>query len=369
MKIGELFVELGFHADQTKLTDFMHSIGELNMSSIMATMGLGGMYETIRKIMGVAEQTALGINTYGMETGMSTKQMQQWSAAAEAMGVKGDVVVNSLKSMQNHLTGLALGTDPTLLQPFAILNKFGAGLSGKESPSEVFEKISQVINKLPDGLRRIVTEEMGIDDSMLLILRDWNKFNELTKAEPFMTSEQRERLMEYHKEVSNLGHTWKTILGDIGSSIVPILEGWLKIAQGALDTLHANQWLVPVLTVVVGLIALAVGLLAPWSLAITAIVAGVGLLAKYWENINGWVENTYNKLKSMPILHQMDQLLNILGPSTWAHAPAIAGSSTSTITNHFNVFSNDPDEAARKVAETMRRIHSEVTGQSPHRER
>ena len=54
MKIGELFVELGFHADTMKLKEFTSALGELSMSSVMSVLGLGTLYESVKKIMGIA---------------------------------------------------------------------------------------------------------------------------------------------------------------------------------------------------------------------------------------------------------------------------------------------------------------------------
>ena len=51
MKIGELFMELGFKADTMKLNEFVKSIGELNMSSVMAGAEVAALADMTKKLL------------------------------------------------------------------------------------------------------------------------------------------------------------------------------------------------------------------------------------------------------------------------------------------------------------------------------
>ena len=108
MKVDSLEVQLGFKLEDTKLKDFIKSLGELDMKSVASAFGLEKMYEMVQKIMEAAGKTALSLRQFSDETGMSTKELQQWSAFAATMGVSAEEVTGSAKHLQDAVTKLRL---------------------------------------------------------------------------------------------------------------------------------------------------------------------------------------------------------------------------------------------------------------------
>ena len=92
MKIGELFVQLGFEADTMKLKDFVRSIGDLNMSSIMATGAWGEFANITKTLLEGTAGLAQEMRFFSTETGLSAQKMQSWSQLARQLGIEGDVV-------------------------------------------------------------------------------------------------------------------------------------------------------------------------------------------------------------------------------------------------------------------------------------
>lgn len=375
MKIGELFVELGFKADSTKLKDFMQSIGDLNMSTILATMGLGGMYELVKKIMSVAENTAMGIDSFGQETGLSTKKMQQWSTAAEMMGAKGDDITASLRNIQSHLTGLKLGMDSTLLTPFAILNRVGAGITGQEDPFTLLQKVGLVINKLTPDMRRLVVEQMGLNDSMLLVLNNIDKFNRLARDQIYTTQEQTASILENRSAWIKVGKDWNTVFTDLGAILAPVLQKMALFLDSMIRIVHNSPMLQSALIAIgAGLSALALAMALPaliafisgfgeLALIVAAVAAGLTLIVMNLEKIKDMAKYVTS---GGPVWSAMGGagLWNQILPASMG---IIGGSSTKTTTNtyHFKVFSNDPDEAARKISEILRRVNNDAEMTSP----
>jgi len=107
--IGELFVELFFKADQVKLGDFMHSLTELNMASVMTTLGLGAMYEMVSKIMTSADTTALSINNLSAQTGISRQEIQKWSEWTDQAGASADLAKQSFATLAEEKAKLMIG--------------------------------------------------------------------------------------------------------------------------------------------------------------------------------------------------------------------------------------------------------------------
>jgi hypothetical protein len=363
MKIGEMFVQLGFRADQTKLKDFISAVGELNMQSVMSTLGIKGMYDTIWRIMDVAHETALGVHAFGAETGLSTKKMQQWSYFAEEMGVKSGEVEQSLRTLQSHLAGLKMGTDTSLLAPFAILNQIGAGITGEEDPFELLEKTGRALKNLAPEYRRMVVEQMGLSSSMLMVLDKLD--SEEWKNQVYVTREQTEALMQYHKIMTRLGVTFKMLMVDISRFLIPIVSGWMKIGQAVTEAIRAHQILLPIIIAVATWILMATGALAPWAVMLSAIVLAVGLIADNWERVADAIKkagDAINPLKPM----SPGGMFNPLG-GLGIPALGLLGGGNKNTTNTFNfkIFSNDPEEAARKTKETLRQAVGDADSQSP----
>jgi hypothetical protein len=371
MKLGELFVELGFKADTLKLKEFVKSIGDLNMSSIMAALGLGGMYAIVHRLMESAEDSALRIESFGQETGLSARKMQQWSTAAEMMGMKGDDVAASLRTLQSHLTGLKMGMDSTLLTPFAILNRVGAGITGQEDPFTLLQKVGSVIKNLTPDMRRLVIEQMGLSDSLLLVLNDMDKFNQLSKTQIAITDEQTISILKNRAAWVRTGNEWKVVLADIGATIAPALEKMGLFASMMVRLVHDSPAIQAALIAIgVGISAVAVALtaisIAGWISGLSELAIAIGLIATALALVVANIERIKDLTSGKTAWDWMGKLG--LHDKIFSTALGLAGGTSSknvTNTYNFKVFSNDPEEAANKVSEALRRMHSDAEYQSP----
>lgn len=238
MKLGELFFDLGFHADTMRLRDFGKAVADLNMSNILTAGSFGAVYEGATKLVDIANNMALGLNHFGAETGQSTQDLQRWGLVAEEAGVSAGNVVSGVKTLEDSIARMRftgensniwamLKLDPTNTKSiFDTLHQLGLRLQGMEI-----------------GQQRMFLGFLGLGDEWLDILpKIVANYSELSKITT-MTTDSQKQMAEYQKTSADLAHNWQMTMADLGVSITPILLG-LKEAASSLDEniIKSNTW-------------------------------------------------------------------------------------------------------------------------------
>ena len=179
MKIGELIMELGFHADTMKLNDFVRSVGELNMSSIIAGGSLAGLVDGAKNLLEGTAGLARDMRMFGTETGLSSERMNSWSKAAEQIGLKGDVVESSLRRIRDVQSNLNTNgqVDPMFMRAIAILDMHGAGITGPlENAFTQVKKAQSVFKDLTVDQQMAVSKQMFGNIQMMDFLSEGKDF-------------------------------------------------------------------------------------------------------------------------------------------------------------------------------------------------
>lgn len=238
MNIGELFIELGFKADTMKLKEFMHAVGELNMSSIAGAVGLGGLYEATKRIMDIADKTAMSIFGYTQVTGLSGKQMQQFSNYAKEMGMSAEDAEGSLKNLQMTMFNVKIGqANP---RPFAL-----TGMDPNEKdPIKSLQQLQDYVKatkELDPAIHRWIVNDLGVSESMLLILKASDRITDSINKQPFATDKEINKIVEYHKVLSKLGTDINLLFVRWGASLTPVIVELDKLAVTMLEILRTGE--------------------------------------------------------------------------------------------------------------------------------
>jgi len=224
MKIGELLFELGFKADTMKLKDFGKAVTELNMSSIIAATGFGAVYEGAKKLVGLADDMALGINNFGLQTGQSTQEIQKWNAMADQAGVSAGTIAASIGTLQDEVfrmkfTGegsnvwAMLGLDPThVTDKFALLKMLHDRLHGMSVDQQ-----------------RWFTEQLGMSTEMLNIWAMSNEELAKEKDNEALSAASLAEMARYHAINARLGHDLAVTWAQIGVALEPVFKGFEEI--------------------------------------------------------------------------------------------------------------------------------------------
>jgi hypothetical protein len=241
MHIGELVMKLLFEADTMKLNDFIKSVGELNMKSIMTSLGVGGLYETIHKVMGVTTEAAIGMNEYAIVTGESGQEMVKFGKYAEQMGASADDAQASLRGLKAAALAARISGDMT---PFATI---GVPSDKINDYMTVFGKLIEFYNKTDpkSDIWRYVTAQLHVPESMIPVLRSVKDAQELQKKigeQHAMSPEQVKNVMKYHEVKTGLFQRFWDLLEDYGSSYVaPALTGTMEAYKNLLKPTQLNS--------------------------------------------------------------------------------------------------------------------------------
>lgn len=232
MKLGELFYELGFKEDVTKLNDFIGMVGNLDMQSIFAAAGLGALYTATKKLMTISSDTAMEMRNFTVETGLSSQKMKSWSNAAESVGVAGNTVADTLKHIQMVQAKFKMNQpDEGFIQGIYLLNEYGkAGIDIYDDAFLMQEKIVKGLDKMDSSQKRNVLSLMGINEQMLRFYNDQTAFSERNKR-IVPDKESVNNIMEYWKELKKLGQDLKILFTGIGDA----LSIWLTPLTKVLD--------------------------------------------------------------------------------------------------------------------------------------
>lgn len=225
MKIGELFMELGFKADTMKLNEFVKSIGELNMSSVLAGSGVAALADMTKKLLEGTGELARDMRFFGTETGMSAQKMQSWSNLAKQLGMDGDQVASTLKHLQTAVTQTKLGNvDQGLMQAYSLLNTYGkAGIDLNQDYFTQIEKMRTGFQNINPDMRRTVANMAGMNDQMINFLlmsdQDWAKRN----SQPVMDDAQIQKMKEMNMEWAKLSQELAIIGNKFATDISPVI--------------------------------------------------------------------------------------------------------------------------------------------------
>lgn len=236
MKIGELFFNLGFNADTIKLKDFGKAIGDLNMSSILTAGSFGALYEGAKSLINMADEVALSINNFGIQTGQSTQEIQKWGKMAERVGIPASVMQNSITSLVDSLY---------LLKRFGTNSNFWGQLG--LNPNETADKF-RVLDSLADRIKNMDTDatryylhQLGLDTQLLNILK-LSKDERREILNIYAQSEDKlAKTSEHHKEMVTASQALKDRMVDVGESLTPISTAFDHWASTLLEIVGGSK--------------------------------------------------------------------------------------------------------------------------------
>lgn len=222
MKIGELFYEVAFKADQMKLNDFIKSIGQINMKSLLSVGGLGVLINQARKIVDEVSDASISLNKFGRETGLSREEVQKWGKAAEIMGVSAETVAGDMRNLQRIFFRIMEEGDTS-----GVWDELG--ISPDQDPSKTLIALANALSRFNIGVQQGYLERLGLSQEWL------NIFPEILKNEAFLTeqmvltNEELDKIEKYHKAQVRLSQVLKKLQDDIA---VPLAENAAKLLEG-----------------------------------------------------------------------------------------------------------------------------------------
>ncbi len=359
MKIAELFVQLGFKSDTTKLHDFIHSMGELNLSSVLSAMGLKEVLDVTKQIMDTAEKTALGINSFTKETGLSGKKMQQFSQFAEQMGASADDAVSGIKALQMNVLKVRMGEGN--IRPFTL-----TGISPFQDTFKIMDEIHKkmIDPSINDAVKRMIISEFGLSESMATVLKssdaEWNSIKRLGSV----TDEQVGVLMQYHKAWTEVGQQVNLFIVKLAGEYAPGLISFGKFVRDAI--INTSDW-IPVLRnlgeTLIGIAAIFIPWLRiPYLLSMIAThFDQVTQKAKEFGDIlqrviHPFANGDISKMLMLPNMPLVSGGIGVLGGEKFKQ---------NNNTFHFTVSGGDPKSIVNEIDKHLKKVFGDTDFQTP----
>jgi hypothetical protein len=331
MKIGELFIQLGFEADTMKLKDFVRSIGDLNMSSIIAT-GAWGEFASITKSLlegtaGLAQEMRFFTET----TGLSAQRMQSWSQLARQLGLDGNIVAQTLKHLQTSIQQTKLGNvDQGLMQAYSLLNIYGkAGIDISQEYFTQLENIRKGLLNLNPEMYITLTQLGGLNEQMISFLTMQEKDWALRDKQPVIRPADIERMKEMNME-------------------------WVKLTQEM--TILGNQFAIEIAPVIISTTKALVDLLKELKSFVNQ-----DLFKKIMGGLNtvGQIGMIPGRLEMGLITGNPKYFQDIMN---WGKTPAAVTNNNNV---NFNIQGDNPREIADQVNKSIKEILSDTHYQMP----
>jgi hypothetical protein len=233
VKIGELFIALGFDVDDKKLKEFNEGIKTgVNELLKMSAIAAGALY-SVNKFVSGAVDAATAMRNFTAETGQSSTALEKWRIVStlKNSAIGADQVTASFKAMSSAISDVEMGKGNS--GAFAML---GLNDVRGKSVGQVLEELRAIYKENPakwnNNLQTTTNQlkDIGFDPGMLQALMESSEdFEKLAK--PFMQTEEEKKglvdlgdaMVRFTKELQRM----QTILA---ADMAPTLIDWMQRA-------------------------------------------------------------------------------------------------------------------------------------------
>lgn len=329
MKAGELFVQLGVHADVASLKDFAGTIENMSLDAIGLVAEIGGISFALADIAKQAVNASVGFDLFQARTGQSWKELQQWQIVGEQVNVTAQDVESSVESLSKQMADIrlgkgnifpwqALGIDPRNKDAFKVLDELRSRIKGLDRP-----------------LAQNLLGQLGISPNMIKVLELTNEqFSKLAKTSQGMTGAQQQMFLQAKQSVVQFG----LILKQNGIDLIEnMLNGFRKLwAMG--PSIHSIFY---GLAAAVGVLALA---MAPMTAGFAALFLVLEDFAVYKQggksligDVIDWFKDAGKNPNHNPFNYASGNLAKSVNNALPFVATGIPGVNAASVVNTFNI--------------------------------
>lgn len=276
MKIGELFIALGFKVDGEPLDQTERRMEAAAIKAGKLALVVNAVNAAMLAMVDYAMRAAVSLRIWENSTGGSADELQRWGQAARIAGIQADDLKKAVESLQDARNAFALG-EPQNVGAWSIL-----GVDPTQDPFTVLKGLRARLAASKDAnLMRGLLGKVGMAGIMPLLQAPAADFAKLERT--IISRNQIDRLVELNREWQRLVVNLGAIKNQISAGLAPALRmlatglgmvaNWLTIASNYLSSSSTGA---AVARFVLG--ALAIAFLALGA-AIAIVAAGLAGLA------------------------------------------------------------------------------------------
>lgn len=228
MKIGELFVALGFDVDDNKLQGFNDGIKDARNSLLKLSAVTAGTLAAVNAFILNSSQAATGLRNFQEETGHSMRGLQEWQQAVIRTNPAAsiDTVTSSYRALAQSIADVTMGKGGG---EFAML---GLPDVRNMDVSEVLERLRANFSKNVQewGYKQTIDlmNQVGFDPAMVTTLKLTREEFERLIDGKILSREKIDRLHEYNVAWSQFMADWKLFMSEVAGENAPAVLDFLK---------------------------------------------------------------------------------------------------------------------------------------------
>lgn len=224
MKIGELFVQLGFKTDKQALKNFSKGVNNLKKNLLLTQVAFAGAIFGLDKFVNGTLKGVVALTSLNKQTGLSIKQIQKWQQAGQLADLSLSVenISGSIAKLQDNLSQIRRGKGN--IAPFQML---GIDIAGKNA-FQVLEGIRKNIQGIDNATAVNLIKKLGLDPKFISILRLSSKEFEKLGQNMFLSSAQQRAILNVGKNFKMLTLRLKALKDQAVAKIAPQLDKMIK---------------------------------------------------------------------------------------------------------------------------------------------
>lgn len=224
MKIGELFVQLGFKTDKETLRKFNQGINNLKKDVLTLQVAFAGAIFGLDRFVKGTLEGVVALTNLNRQTGLSIRELQKWRQAGQLanLNLNAEEISNSIAKLQDNLAQIRRGRGN--VAPFQLL---GIDIAGKDA-FQVLESIRGAIVGVSDAQATSLIKKLGLDSRFINILRLTREEFEKLGKNIFLTPAQQRSILKVGQSFKMLTLRLKALKDQAVAKISPQLEKLIK---------------------------------------------------------------------------------------------------------------------------------------------
>lgn len=373
MRIGEFFIQLGVKADVTKVKDFVRAISNLPVETAGAILAIGGIQYKLAQLAQQAFETAVGLQHFTMQTGLSAQELQRWQVVGEQANVSAEAVASSVSNLQRQMAEIRLGRGN--ISPFQML-----GIGVDQDAFGVLRQLRSRIKSVDPATFTNIISQMGLSPEMVNLLKLSNvEFEKMSRLIKVLSVDQENTFIRTRMALVQFGQVIRyTAFEHIETMIRAMEKMWYTISksQTAFMALGAailalGVYFLPVTAAVVGLMLLLDDLATYFTGGDSLIGRAISGIKKLGEEMKKSLspENAVSATQQALQKTLSAMIMGPLVPFAAVAAPGIAGigAMTGNAGNVFNIVVNgtaNATEVAQKVIDEVKKAFGHAEQQT-----
>ncbi len=281
MKIAELFAEITLKGGKETIASLKGIL--TNTTAIKA--GLVGATAALYKMSDVARKTAMEMDIYQMNTGLSTIQLQKLSFQAAQAGVSMSDLGGAIEHLQQLNANARLGKGyPGIFTQLGLV----PGQDPVHQLNVIGQKLRQIRASNPD-IAKNYADQLGLSDKMYYVLLKGG--NDQLNKQFILTQKEQKSLVDLNKQWNQFWYYIKQIGIKLSGVSAVLQTRFVKMMTNALQLV--GEVLVKLFKIIdahksLKFLVLAIGTLVAWYFAPWLVV--LGAIALVLDDIMGYFD-------------------------------------------------------------------------------